>query len=129
MAGLCSPWRLCSLPRPVVPCLVWWLWASVGLWSHLSSLCFHGHVAFSSVFVGCPPGFLLYRCMRAKSLQSCPTLFNPMDCSPPSSSVHGVLLEGILEWGAIFSSKASSPPRNGIQDSYISCIGRHILYH
>ena len=49
MAGPCSPWRLCSLPRPVVPCLVWWLWACVGLWSHLSNLCFHGHLAFSYI--------------------------------------------------------------------------------
>ena len=29
--------------------------------------------------------------MQAKSLQSCPTLFNPVDCSPPGSSVHGIL--------------------------------------
>ena len=33
-----------------------------------------------------------------KSLQSCPTLCNPMDCSPPGSSVHGILQARILEW-------------------------------
>ena len=37
----------------------------------------------------------------AKSLQSCPTLCDPMDCSPPSSSVHGIFQARVLEWGAI----------------------------
>ena len=35
--------------------------------------------------------FSVHACMHAKSLQSCPTLCNPMDCSPPGSSVHGSL--------------------------------------
>ena len=37
----------------------------------------------------------------AKLLQSCPTLHDPMDCSPPGSSVHGILQARVLEWGAI----------------------------
>ena len=37
----------------------------------------------------------------AKSLQSCPTLSNPMDCSPPGSSVHGTFQARVLEWVAI----------------------------
>ena len=37
----------------------------------------------------------------AKSLQSCPTLCDPMDCSPPGSSAHGVFQARALEWGAI----------------------------
>ena len=42
----------------------------------------------------------------AKSLQSCPTLCDPMDCSLPGSSVHGILQERILEWVATsFSTK------------------------
>ena len=44
-------------------------------------------------------------CLRAKLLQSCLTLCNPMYCSPPSSSVHGILQARILEWVAIFSSR------------------------
>ena len=40
-------------------------------------------------------------CMHAKSLQSCLTLCDPMDCSPPGSSVHGILKARILEWVAI----------------------------
>ena len=40
--------------------------------------------------------------------QSCATLHNPMDCSLPGSSVHGVFQAGILEWVAISSSRGSS---------------------
>ena len=50
----------------------------------------------------------IYICMRAKSLQSCPTLYNPMDCSLPGSSVHGILQARILEWVAIPFSRDSS---------------------
>ena len=37
----------------------------------------------------------------AKSLQSCPILCDPIDCSPPGSSVHGIFQARVLEWGAI----------------------------
>ena len=37
----------------------------------------------------------------AKPLQSCLTLSDPMDCSPPGSSVHGIFHARVLEWGAI----------------------------
>ena len=37
----------------------------------------------------------------AKSLQLCPTLHDPMDCSLPGSSVHGIFQARVLEWGAI----------------------------
>ena len=47
---------------------------------------------------------------RAKSLQSCPTLCDPMDRSPPGSSVHGILQAGILEWGAIAFSRQQEQP-------------------
>ena len=39
--------------------------------------------------------------VAAKSLQSCPTLSDPMDCSPTGSSIHGILQARVLEWGAI----------------------------
>ena len=42
----------------------------------------------------------------AKLLQSCPTLCNPMDSSPPGSSVHGILQARVLECGAISFSSA-----------------------
>ena len=56
----------------------------------------------------------------------CPTLFDPMDCSPPSSSVHGIFQEGILQWVAIFFSRGSSWPRDWTPVSWIS---QWILYH
>ena len=52
--------------------------------------------------VGC---HFLLQCMKAKResevAQSCPTLHDPMDCSPPGSSVHGIFQARGLEWGAI----------------------------
>ena len=44
-----------------------------------------------------------------------------MDCSPPGSSVHGILQARILEWVAMPSSRGSSQPRDGTQVSYNSC--------
>ena len=44
--------------------------------------------------------------------QLCPTLCEPMDCSPPGSSVHGIFQARILEWAAISSSRGSSWPRD-----------------
>ena len=46
--------------------------------------------------------------MPAKSLQSCLTLYDSLDCSPPGSSVHGILQARILEWVAMPSSRGSS---------------------
>ena len=57
--------------------------------------------------------------------QSCLTPCNPMDCSPPGSSVDGIFQARILEWVAISSSRGSSRPRDWI---WVSCIGRWILY-
>ena len=55
-------------------------------------------------------------------------LCDPMDCSPPGSSVHGILQARTLEWVAISSSKGSSQPRDLTNVSYISCIGRQLPY-
>ena len=52
-------------------------------------------------------------------VQSCPTLGNPMDCSPPGSPVHGILQARILEWVAISISRGSSWPRDWAQ---VCCI-------
>ena len=52
--------------------------------------------------VGC---HFLLQCMKVKGeseiAQSCPALSDPMDCSPPGSSVHGIFQARVLEWGAI----------------------------
>ena len=50
----------------------------------------------------------------------CPTLCDPMDYSPPGSSVHGILQARILEWVAISLSKESSKTRDQTQVSFIA---------
>ena len=66
-----------------------------------------------------------YCCCCYLVAQVCPTLCDPMDCSPPGSSVHGVLQARVLEWVASSFSRRSSQ-RN---QTSVSCIGRQILYH
>ena len=61
--------------------------------------------------------------------QSCLTLRDPMDCNPPGSSVHGILQARILEWVAMTSSRDSFQSRDQTRVSYVSCIGRQVLYH
>ena len=61
--------------------------------------------------------------VRAKLLQSCLTLCDPIDCSSPGSSVHGILQARILGW------VGSSRPRDGTGVSHVSCIDRWVLYH
>ena len=51
---------------------------------------------------------------------------DPVDCSPPDSSVHEILQARILEWVATSFSRGSSRPRDWTQ---VSCIGRWVLYH
>ena len=60
-----------------------------------------------------PWGSPSYACKHAcKSLQSFPTLCNPMDCSPPGFSIHGILQTGVLEWVAMPSSRDLPRPRD-----------------
>ena len=51
--------------------------------------------------------------------QSCPTLCDPMDCSLPGSSVHGIFQAIVLEWIAISFSRGYSQPRDWTRVSYI----------
>ena len=64
-----------------------------------------------------------------KSLQSCMTLCDPMDCSPAGFSVCGILQARILEWLAISFSRGSSQPRDQTWVSFVSCTGRQVLYY
>ena len=66
----------------------------------------------------------LFFCCCCSVATSCPMLCDPMDCSPPGSSVHGILQARVLECAAISSSRGSSPPKVQTQ---ISCIGRRFL--
>ena len=83
-----------------------------------------------------PSPFQTLVCIQIKWLayllalcQSCPTLRDPMGCSPPGSSVLGILPARILEWVAISNSRESSQPRDWAHVSWVSCIGRWALYH
>ena len=66
--------------------------------------------------------------LRAKSFQSCPTLCNPMDYSLPDSCVHGISQARIPVWVAFSFSRGPSQPRDRTCVSYVSCIGRRVLY-
>ena len=67
--------------------------------------------------------------MHAQWLQSCPTLCEPMDYSPPGSSIHWISQARVLEWVTISFSRASSRPRD--LDSHLLCLlmGRQLVYH
>ena len=99
---LCSPWTVLMNTKPLRA--DWW---EFRIYPH----------AKSSDMCVCLP------------TQSCPILCDPMDCSPPGSSVHGIFQARILEWVAISSSRGSSRPRDQTHVSCVSCIGRWVLYH
>ena len=82
--------------------------------------------------VYCHLAFLMYMqsvCVRAKSLQLCLTLCDPMDCSPSGSFCHGILEARILKWVAVLSSMGPSQLNNQTCISYTSCVGGRVLYH
>ena len=66
--------------------------------------------------------------LHAKSLPSCRTLCDPKDCSPPGSSVHGILQARILEWVAMPSSTGSRWPRDRTRVSCSSCIAGRFFF-
>ena len=91
----------------------------ISLWSVTEKqLCSFGIVKFSWFFfffnISC--SLILYSVLVT---QSCPTLFDPMDCSLPGSSVHRNLQARTLEWVSVFFSRGSSRPRDRTQ---VSCI-------
>ena len=78
---------------------------------------------------GFNPCFKIPQDACAQLFPSCPILCDPMDCSPPCSSVHEILQARILKWVATPFSRGSSRPRDQIHVSEVSCIGRQFLYH
>ena len=68
-------------------------------------------------------------CVLCLFTQSCLTLCDPMDCSPPGSSVHGILQARTLEWVTISSSGRSSWPRDWLPtECCMACAGRWVLH-
>ena len=116
-----SSWINWSLKRPVFPKIItwhqhiWWTgqgkgekWKAYQLWKENNFVSWHLLVCACSV------------------AWSCPTLCDPMDHSPPGSSVHGILQSRILQCVAMTSPGGSSQPRG---QTCISCVDRQILYH
>ena len=60
---------------------------------------------------------------------ACPTLWDPTDCSPPGSRAPGIFQARILEWVAISFCRGSSQPKDRKRVSYVSYMGRQILYY
>ena len=108
-----------------------------------SSMCIHVLPLFQISFplrsphsikqssLGSPAGshHLFCTCAACSVAPSDPTLGDPTDCSPPDSSIHGVLQARILEWAAMSSSRGSSQPRDRTWASCVSWVGRCILSH
>ena len=90
--------------------------SSSGHWGFSPSVTFPSAVLWRGSARWLPPTRISFRplraCVHAKSLQSCLTLCDPGNCSPPGSSVHGILQERLLEWVAMPSSGGSSQPRD-----------------
>ena len=95
-------------------------------WSHPHPLhCKQGVLTTGSP--GNSPKYMfLFSCCCSWVIKSCLTLCDPMDYSPPGSSVHGISQARILKWVAISYSRGSYPPKD---QTHISCIARRILYH
>ena len=65
-----------------------------------------------------------YKPLKLNVAQSCPTLCNPMDCSLPGFSVHGILQARTLEWVAVYFSRGFSKPRDWTQ---VSCLAGRLF--
>ena len=89
---------------------------SVGLQSQtqLKWLSMHAQLIYNVVLTstGQQSDSVMHMCVHARSPQLYPTLCDPMEYSPPGSSVHGFLQARILEWVAMTSSRGPSPPRD-----------------
>ena len=106
-------------------------WKMVYLWLPARQITNTCNLAYTKLSV-CPgitsvikvPGNIkILVCVHVCSvIQSHLTLWNPVDCSPPGSSVHGILQARILEWVAISSSRGSFQPRDQTCISHASCI-------
>ena len=87
-------------------------------------ICLHYSCAWKYPFL-----LLVSRSCVCMCAQSCLTLCDPMDCSPPGCSVHGISQARILEWIAISYFRGPSQPRDWTLIFCISYIGRQALYH
>ena len=113
-------------------CKSFLVWCSPSFYFCFCCLCFFSYIqsiiakmnvrkTFPCVFSISPEGPEQKLCLRVCLVtQSCLTLCNPMNCSPPGSSVCGILQARILEWVAISSSRGSSRSRDQTPVSWIA---------
>ena len=87
---------------------------------HYNSCVLHKHQIYISNIIF----FSLKEC-ESEVIQSCPTLCNLVDCSPPGSSVHEILQARLLKWVAISFSRGSSWPRD---QTRVSCTASSFFY-
>ena len=76
-------------------------------------------IYYASNYINSPFAVTVVK-VKMSVAQLCLTLCDPVDCSPPGPSVHGILQARILEWVALSSSRGSSWPRNPTQVSHIA---------
>ena len=118
--------------------LFWyWEWVVLSVWNVFSwlgwILCFvnlynYFHIQFSFLRIWMVWDFQrldMKVTSESEVAQSCPTLCDPMDCSLPDSSIHGIFQARVLEWGAISFSRGPFWPRD---QTWVSQIQRWILY-
>ena len=105
LAILSPPNHLCSFSLPLITSAAVTSVVSDSVWPHRrqpTRLCRPWDSPGKNTGVGC---HFLLQCMKVESesevAQSCLTLSDPMDCSLPGSSVHGIFQARVLEWGAI----------------------------
>ena len=101
-------------------------------WTEVNHVNYHRLIMLKTIFYRMISQMLWHyctECMHAQTLSWVWFFVTAMDCSLPGSSVHVILQARILEWIAISSSRWSSQSRDQTHVSWVSCIGRWILYH
>ena len=112
-----TEWRRTSVWRAVWPLdgagLLWWWWAKRSwgtLLLVLMASLWESHIALMHLISqNVPWGPIWVQRVNVKVTQLCPTLWDPVNCSPPGSSVHGILQAGMLEWVAMPFQGVSQP--------------------
>ena len=118
--------------QPLSPSyLLFWLYCLPSslikpLWLHWTTQILHNSLSISRALTPSAKSLFIRHADARSITESCPTLCDTMDCSPPGSSVHGLSQARILEWVAISSSSGSFPPR---VPTCVSYTDRQILHH
>ena len=87
-----------------------------------------GLVTWTTLFYSLDRLLLMVHTHACSVAQSCPTLCDPMDSSPPCSSVHGILQARILEWVAVSSSSGQSFLTQGLKPRLLCLLHRRQIF-